>query len=56
MAIIASETEKKSVIKPGLFEGADEKMVAVLAAKLDRSVLQTVLLEGKRYDAHHAKR
>lgn len=56
MAILASKTKTESAIKPGIFEGADRKMVAVLSAKLDRSLVQTVMLEGKRYDAGNAKR
>eukprot|EP00756_Hemistasia_phaeocysticola_P055174 Hpha_TRINITY_DN31093_c0_g1::TRINITY_DN31093_c0_g1_i1::g.64078::m.64078 len=53
MAVIAGPGAKTNV-KPGMFPGADAKMVAVLRAKLPTHVCREVLLGGKRYSGQEA--
>ena len=43
-------------VKPGLFPGADHKVVALLQSKLPLSVVREAMLEGSRYTAEEAHR
>lgn len=56
MALIVSAAEAgKSNVKPGVFDDADEKMTAVLLAKLPAPLVREMYLEGRRYSGKEAK-
>jgi len=51
---IRPEDVEASFVKPGSFPGADTKMTSILRSKLPQSVIRTMYLEGKRFQASEA--